>query len=168
MHENTNHLTSKMQVPLALFTTLGTLLVGMLSGLLAGSGRGYAGLALPPLTPPDAVFPIVWSVLYLLIGLSLFFIVRTYAFTPARISAKRQSIGLWIAQMVFNLCWSFVFFSFQLYAFAFVWLVALLAVTMALIINCFKLRPLAAWLLIPYEAWLLFAAYLNLYIAILN
>lgn len=168
MHTKSSHLTKKMHLPLALATTVGTLLLGTISGLLFGSGAGYSGMIMPPLSPPDIVFPIVWSILYLMIGLSLYFIITAPAFTPEKIAAKKSATWLWIAQLIFNLCWPLAFFTFQLYAFSFVWLCMLIAINMALIINCFKFSKPAAWLLIPYEIWLLFAAYLNLYIALFN
>lgn len=164
----TINMSKKVKIPLFFATTLGTLLIGMLTGLLSGSGDGYKGLIMPTLSPPDIVFPIVWSILYLMIGLSLFFIIITPVTTPETESAKKTAIWLWIAQIVFNYCWSFAFFTFELYIFSFVWLCLLLAINMALIITCFKFSRPAAWLLIPYEIWLIFAAYLNLFIAIYN
>lgn len=168
METKSMHMTKKMRFPLILATTLGTLLLGMITGFFAGSSKGYDGLQQPPLMPPAIVFPIVWSVLYLMIGLSLYFVITAPALSPAQTSARKSAIWLWIAQMVFNLCWSFAFFTFKLYAFSFVWLSILLAINIALIINCFKFSKPAALTLIPYELWLFFAAYLALYIAIFN
>lgn len=168
MNSNAQHLTKKMHIPLIITTTLGTVLLGFLVGMLTGSANGYEGLIMPPLSPPNVVFPIVWGILYAMIGLSLYFIIATPVFSPDKIAARKSAIWLWIAQMVFNLCWPLAFFTFKLYAFSFVWLCMLIAINMALIINCFKFSKPAAFLLIPYEIWLLFAAYLNLYIAILN
>ncbi len=164
----TAHLKKRVSIPLFFTTTIGTLLVGMLAGLLSGSKAGYDSLVLPPATPPDAVFPYVWGVLYVMIGLSLFFIIRTPAVTPNLLTNKRVSTVLWCIQFGFNILWPFAFFTFKLYTFSFLWLAALSAINLALIIYSFKVSNAAGWLLIPYEAWLLYAAYLNMFIAILN
>lgn len=162
------HLKKRVSIPLFFTCTFGTLLLGMLSGLFSGSRAGYSSLVLPPLTPPDKVFPVVWSILYVMIGLSLFFILQKCAVTETLAQEKKTASTLWFIQMGFNLLWPFAFFTFKLYIFSFLWLAILVTVNFALIIYAFRVSRIAGWLLIPYEAWLLFALYLNLFIAILN
>ena len=164
----TTHLRKAAHVPALIAAVLGTLLLGFLSGALSGSMHGYGDYVVPPLTPPDMVFPIVWGVLYFMIGLSLFFIVRRSAVTLQLESDRKIATVLWIIQLVFNLAWPFAFFTLELYTFSMIWLAALVAINLALIIYAFRVSPVAGGLLIPYEAWLMFALYLNIFIAILN
>ena len=164
----TTHLRKATHIPALIAAVLGTLLLGFLSGLLSGSMHGYGNYVVPPLTPPDIVFPIVWSVLYVMIGLSLYFIVRHSAVTTQLAHYRKVATILWIVQFVFNIAWPFAFFTLELYTFSMIWLAALVAINLALIIYAFKISPVAGSLLIPYEAWLMFALYLNMFIAIMN
>lgn len=164
----TAHLKKRIEIPVFFTATIGTVLLGMLSGLFSGSYKGYSSLVLPPLTPPDIVFPIVWGVLYAMIGMSLYCIVCKPAATPALEHDKNVATMLWGIQLLFNLVWPFAFFTLQWYTFSFLWLAASVAVNLAAIIYAFRVSKPAGALLIPYEAWLMFALYLNLFIAILN
>lgn len=164
----TAHLKKRASVPLFLTTTLGTLLLGMLAGLFSGSKAGYSSLVLPPATPPDAMFPVVWSVLYVLIGMSLFFVLKKPAVTAEMAHDRKVATVLWWIQFAFNLAWPFAFFTLHMYTFSLLWLIALCAVNLAATVYAFRVSRAAGALLVPYEAWLLFAAYLNMFIAILN
>ena len=164
----TVHLKRRASVPLFITTTFGTLLLGMLSGLFSGSKAGYNSLLLPPATPPDAVFPVVWSILYAMIGLSLFFILRKTAITETLAAQRKTASILWFIQFAGMLAWPFAFFTLKLYIFSLLWLTGLVALNLALIICSFRVSAPAGALLIPYQAWLMFALYLNLFIAILN
>ena len=132
--------------------------VGLLSGLLSRNATASFGESAlqSPLSPPAIVFPIVWTVLYALMGIS-----------AARISLSTQSpqrsrgLNLYIAQLVVNFFWSLIFFNAQAYGFAFLWLVLLWVLVLAMILTFRKVDPVAAWLQIPYLLWLTFAAYLN-------
>ena len=101
----TAHLKRRASIPLFITTTFGTLLLGMLSGLFSGSKEGYNSLALPPATPPDAVFPVVWSILYAMIGLSLFFILRKTAITESLAMRRKTAAILWFIQFGAMLAW---------------------------------------------------------------
>jgi tryptophan-rich sensory protein len=137
----------------------GILLLGILSGVVAGSGAGnpwFASLNKPSLYPPPQTFGIVWTALYILMGLALAMVVA------ARGAADRRlAIIAFGAQMVVNLAWSPVFFgAHQITA----GLVVLLVLDVAVIVTIFlfnRVRPLAALLLAPYLLWILFASYLN-------
>lgn len=111
----TAHLKRRASIPLFITTTFGTLLLGMLSGLFSGSKAGYNSLALPPATPPDAVFPVVWSILYAMIGLSLFFILRKTAITESLAMRRKTAAILWFIQFGAMLAWPFAFFTLKLY-----------------------------------------------------
>lgn len=139
--------------------------VGGLSGWLTREGSQYFNehVTQPPLSPPGIVFPIVWGILYALLGIGA---TRVWLAPP---SADRQrGLNLYIAQLVLNFFWSLIFFNAQAYGFAFFWLLALLALVIWMTLTFRKVDPLAAKLQIPYLLWLIFAAYLNLGVWYLN
>lgn len=132
--------------------------VGALSGWLTREGNKlYEQTAVKPkLTPPGIVFPFVWGVLYALMGISA---TRIWQSPPS--SSRSRGLNLYIAQLVVNFFWSLIFFNAQAYGFAFLWLVLLWVLVLAMILTFRKVDPVAAWLQIPYLLWLTFAAYLN-------
>ena len=135
-----------------------TEVVGALSGWLSREGNKlYEQTAIKPeLSPPGIVFPIVWGILYALMGFSA---ARIYLSAPS--SSRSRGLNLYIAQLIVNFFWSLIFFNAQAYGFAFLWLVLLWVLVLAMILTFRKIDPLAAWLQIPYLLWLTFAAYLN-------
>lgn len=138
---------------------------GGLSGWLTRDGAQlYAQTILrPPFSPPGVVFPVAWSILYLLMGISA---ARIYGKPDSEMRLYALKTYGW--QLLFNWMWSIWFFSFQWYGFAFLWLLMLL-VQVAWMIAAFRvLDRRAAWLQIPYLGWLFFAAYLNLGVLVLN
>jgi tryptophan-rich sensory protein len=139
--------------------------VGALSGLLSRPGMESFGetVTQPPLSPPMVVFPIVWSILYALMGIGA---TRIRLSPPS--ADTNQGINLFIAQLVVNFFWSLIFFNARAFGFAFLWLVLLWVLVLLMILSFRKTDPLAAWLQIPYLIWLTFAAYLNLGIWYLN
>ena len=132
--------------------------VGLLSGWLTREGTQiYADmLQKPPLSPPGWVFGVVWTVLYALMGISA---TGIYAAPPSR--ARSRGLNLFVAQLIVNFFWSPIFFNAQAYGFAFVWLLLLWVLVLLMILQFRKVDKPAAWLQIPYFAWLTFAAYLN-------
>ena len=132
--------------------------VGVLSGWISREGtQTFNQTAVqPPLSPPAILFPIVWTILYALMGIS-----------AARVSlesdspARNRGLNLFVAQLIINFFWSPLFFNAQAYGSAFLWILLLIALVIAMILSFRKVDPLAAWLQIPYLLWLLFAAYLN-------
>lgn len=139
--------------------------VGFLSGLITREGtKIYAEtIVKPPLSPPAIVFPIVWSILYALMG---FCAARVSLTRPSK--NRRTAIYFYIAQLAFNFFWSIIFFNAQAFLAAFFWLVALWGLILATIIFFRKTDRLAGNLLIPYLVWVTFAGYLNLGVWILN
>lgn len=131
-------------------------------GNLVSPGSWYDGLNKPPLQPPGAVFPSVWIPLYLAMGVALFLIWRSDAVT------KQTAYVLFGIQAVLNAAWSLVFFGMQQPWFAAVVILALLAVVVYSIKVFRGINQWAAWLFVPYAAWVAFATYLNLGVAILN
>ena len=146
-----------------------SLLPPLITGLLAsfltrGNMDIYQRISVPPLSPPSAVFPIVWTILYILMGISLY-IVRV-----SRASVKVKKVGyiFYALQLFFNFIWSIVFFNLGAYTFSALWLAVMIVLILFNIIWFGKVNNVAAYLLIPYLVWCLFALYLNIGIAILN
>ena len=139
--------------------------VGALSGWLSREGMEAFSQSTvqPPLSPPMILFPIVWTLLYALMGIGAARIWMTPE-SPAR----SRGLNLFIAQLIVNFFWSLIFFNLQAYGFAFLWLVLLWLLVLWLIVTFYKTDRLAAWLQIPYLIWLTFAAYLTAGVWILN
>lgn len=137
------------------------LAIGALSALFSGN-MSYSGLNKPPLSPPPIVFPVVWTILYILMGIS------SYLVCTSDSPDKRKAIRVYTAQLFFNFFWSIIFFRFENYLLAFIWLLALIALIVLMIYRFYKIKPLAAYLQVPYLLWCIFAAYLNFMIYYLN
>lgn len=135
------------------------LLLGFLSGKASVSGPDnpwFAALVKPAAYPPPLAFPIVWSALYVLMGLALAMVV---AARGAR--WRSAAVAVFAVQFLLNLAWSPVFFGAHRITGGLV-VIALLDLALAATIVLFhRVRPLAAWLLVPYLVWVLFATYLN-------
>lgn len=139
--------------------------VGALAAFLARGGiQNFSDAVIqPPLTPPMWVFPVVWTVLYALMGIS-----------AARIWLQRAEKGsnlglnLFVTQLILNFFWTLIFFNAMAYGFAFFWLLALWGVVLWMILVFSKVDLPAALLQLPYLTWLTFAAYLNLGVWLLN
>ena len=126
-------------------------------------------VAKPPLAPPGFLFPIVWTILYIMMGISSYLIFEHGDDGDEKISSiKGRCKKLYVVQLIFNFFWSIIFFRFSLYYVAFAWLVILWVMVLTLIVESHKLNKMAAYLLIPYLLWMTFAGYLNLGIAFLN
>ena len=144
---------------------LGTEAVGALAGWLTREGTEIFNLSVaePPFSPPAAVFPIVWTILYLLMGIGA----ARIAMAPPW-DARSRSLTLYLVQLFFNFLWPFVFFNLQWYGVAFLWLIALWLLVFFMIQSFRTVDPTAAALQLPYLIWLTFAAYLNLGVWLLN
>ena len=139
--------------------------VGALSGLLTRKGTKLysTSFAKPPLSPPAVLFPIVWVILFALMGIS---VARIYN-TPAS-SNRSDSLRLFFAQLAVNFFWSIIFFNLQAPVFALLWLILLWFLILRMIAAFRPVDRLAALLQIPYLLWVTFAVYLNLGIVLLN
>ena len=139
--------------------------VGALSGWLTREGtRIYSQtIVQPSLSPPSAVFPVVWTILFALMGIGAALVYQA----PAS-NVRSRSLLLFLIQLAFNFFWSLIFFNFQNFGFAFAWLIALWVLIVLMILSFRKVNKLAAWLQIPYLLWVTFAAYLNFGVWMLN
>lgn len=152
----------KSLAPFLVFPAL-TLLAGTSAGLLSGGSRAaYEALQKPPLSPPGWIFPVVWALLYLLMGLGLALVWRS---NP---KASGPAVRIYLLQLLVNLLWTFFFFRWELRGFAFFWLLLLIFLTVVMILRFDRLSTPAAWMQIPYLLWLIFAAYLNFAVWQLN
>ena len=141
------------------------LIIGGLSALLSGPGMElFASLEQPPLSPPGWLFPVVWTLLYLMMGLASCLVLESGG-ERKQISAALTLYGV---QLAVNFFWSIFFFNMQLYLFSFFWLVLLWCLILATLISFYRLSKPAGLLLVPYLLWVTFAGYLNLAIALLN
>lgn len=139
--------------------------VGALSGWLTREGtKAYQStIAQPPLSPPPIVFPIVWGILFALMGIGA---ARVYLTPPGR--NRTRALAVFLLQLLFNFFWSIIFFNLQAFGFAFLWLVALWILILWMILSFSKVDQTAALLQLPYLLWVTFAAYLNYGVWILN
>lgn len=144
---------------------LGTEAVGGLSGWLTRKGADlYARtVSKPPLSPPSMVFPIVWSALFALMGISA---ARVWQAPPS--PERSRGLVLFGTQLAFNFFWSIIFFNAQAYGLALIWLAVLWALILWMLITFRKVDKWAAWLQVPYLLWVSFAAYLNFGVWALN
>ena len=125
----------------------------------------YGALNQPPLAPPSWIFPVVWIILYTLMGIS-----------SAMVWIKGEGNGIdttfplkiYTVQLVFNFLWSIVFFNLRWYLFAYIWLMLLWVLIIVMIVQFRRISRIAGNLQIPYLLWVTFASYLNLMIYILN
>jgi len=141
------------------------LAVGGLSALLSRAGmEAFAFRNMPALSPPGWLFPVVWTLLYLLMGLAS---CRVLVSDAPR-EQRRRALGTYALQLVFNFFWSILFFNGELYLLAFVWLVLLWLLIALTAIRFYEIDKTAAYLLIPYLLWVAFAGYLNLAVYFLN
>lgn len=138
------------------------LAVGALSSMFSQTMSVYSSIRKPALSPPGYLFPIVWTILYILMGIS------SYLIYESDHPGKTKALKCYAIQLFFNFMWSIIFFRFRLFFAAFLWLLAMILCIIVMICKFYKIKPIAAYLQIPYLLWCLFAAYLNFMIYLLN
>lgn len=141
------------------------LAVGALSAWLSGGGmQVFSELNKPPLSPPGWLFPVVWTVLYLLMGFASWLVLTS---GESKVQIK-NALQIYAVQLAVNFFWSIIFFSLQRYLFAFFWLLLLWVLIILTMVRFYRIRQAAGELLLPYLLWVTFAGYLNLAIYFLN
>ncbi len=139
--------------------------VGGLSALLTKDNMDiYKSIVAPKLAPPAILFPIVWSILYVLMGVSSVLVYNS----DTQTQEKSRALTIYGAQLVINFFWSIVFFNQRAFFLSFIWLLILWALIIVMIIRFWKIHKAAGLLQIPYLLWVTFAGYLNLAIYLLN
>lgn len=147
------------------------LLVGGVSAFLTKDAMMvFNTIKKPPLAPPGILFPIVWSILYVLMGISSYLIneLDVDKLNGEKVALRKNLLIIYVLQLIFNFFWSIIFFKFSMYKFAFVWLVILWIMVFMFIKNAMKLNKTAAYLMVLYLLWMTFAGYLNIMISIFN
>ena len=141
------------------------LAVGGAAALLTGGGMDtFESLNQPPLSPPGWLFPVVWTLLYILMGIASYLVL-----TSGKLRDNiNRSLVLYGVQLAFNFLWPIIFFSLSAYLFAFIWLIALWLLIFAATVSFYHKSHIAGYLMIPYLIWVAFAGYLNLGIYLLN
>ena len=145
------------------FSALALLAGGLSSVITQGQMEAFSALRQPPLSPPGWVFPVAWTILYLLMGVGMAIVWR-----KSDGERRRRAVTIWGVQLAANFLWPLLFFLWQLRLLSLVWLVVLLILVANMTSEFEKTSVTAARLQIPYLLWLLFAAYLNLGVWILN
>lgn len=138
--------------------------VGGLSAFLTrGNMNVYETLNRPALSPPMWAFPVAWSILFVLMGIS-----SAMVYVKKNETDVSGALKIYAFQLIVNFFWSIIFFNMQAYLFAVIWLALLWILILTMIISFYKIKPLAAYLQIPYILWVSFAFYLTLMIYLLN
>lgn len=142
------------------------LAVGGLSAFFTRNSMNlYRDVITPPLSPPSILFPIVWTMLFIIMGISAAMI---YLDKSARGAQKSSALATYILSLIVNFFWSLIFFNLRAFLFAFLWLLLLLYLVIRTIMKYYKINRVAAYLQIPYAIWVTFAGYLTFAIWYLN
>ena len=141
------------------------LAVGGLATLLSGGMENYTLMNQPPLSPPGWIFPVVWTILYVLMGISAALVYTNREINP---KSADKALVIYAFNLILNFAWSIIFFRFRAFFAAFICLMALLITIIKMISSFYKINKLSAYLQIPYLLWVAFAGYLNFGIWFLN
>ena len=136
-------------------------IIGGIVGLIISKSIDYNSLQKPFLSPPAILFPIIWTILYTLMGIS-------YGILENKSLIDSKTKFIYYLQLFINALWSIIFFSLKWRIFAFLWIILLDIIVIIMIINFYKKNKLSGLLQIPYLIWILFASYLNLAVYLLN
>lgn len=136
-------------------------IIGGIIGFIISQTIDYNYLQKPLLAPPSIVFPIVWTILYILMGVS-------YGILKSNSLIDPKTKFIYYLQLFINALWSILFFTLKWRLFSFLWIILLVIIVIIIIINFYKKNKLSGLLQIPYLIWILFASYLNLSIYLLN
>lgn len=150
-------------------TLLTAVLIPVLTGTLAAlisknAMKNFEKINQPPLSPPQWLFPVAWTILYILMGIASYLVFSS----ESTVLKKKDALLFYGVQLFFNFMWTIIFFNFGQYLFAFFWLCAMLVLIIITAVKFGKIDKRAVWLLIPYILWVTFAGYLNFGVYVLN
>lgn len=137
--------------------------IGLLSSLItSNSMRMYEDINKPAISPPGYLFPIVWTILFILMGIASYIVYMSDSVV------RQRALRLYGAQLLLIFVWPIIFFNFQAFTLALIVLVVLWGIVFTMIPKFTQISRLAGWLLLPYFIWLTYAAYLNYEVMKLN
>lgn len=146
-----------------LFYIITTILIGVIPSIFVFKSMNvYNSLNRPPFSPSSIVFPIVWTILYMLMGISIYIIMQS------KRKLKKNARLIYYIQLITNALWTPIFFGFKEYFLEFLWILMLIVFVITMILTFYKISKKAAYIQIPYLLWLLFASYLNFGVFVLN
>lgn len=151
----------KINYKLLILNILLPLLVGGIGSFL-GNPSNFDMINKPSFSPPAIVFPVVWTILYALMGISAYIVISSDD------ANKKQAYTIYLLQLIVNGLWSLFFFRFGWYLFSFFWIILLIVLVIIMIDRFYKINKTAGFLQLPYLLWLIFASVLNLSIYLLN
>lgn len=153
----------KIDIKKLVISILIPLVIGGISAIFTYNAMdSYDLLTKPAFSPPNILFPIVWTILFILMGIS------SYMIYTSNDEERGDALRIYGIQLVLNFFWSIIFFSLELRLVSFVWIILLIIAVIVMIVRFLKINKTAGYLQIPYLLWLLFAAVLNLSIYLLN
>lgn len=135
---------------------------GFTGGFLGNSSEGFKNIPKPQFAPPGIVFPIVWSVLYILMGIS------SYLIYTSSNKNKKSALIIYGIQLLLNSLWTLFFFRLKWYLFSFIWILFIMLFVVIMICKFYKINKVSAFIQIPYLLWLIFASILNFSIYLLS
>lgn len=136
-------------------------IIGLIIGFITSKSIDYNELIQPPFSPPGGLFPIIWTILYVLMGVS-FGLLKSKNLVDDNVSS------IYYAQLFVNSLWSIFFFTLKWRLFSFIWIIILAALVLLMIVRFYRKNKTDGLLQIPYLVWVLFASYLNIGVYILN
>jgi len=151
----------KINYKLLIFNILLPLFIGVI-GFLLGNPNSFDMINKPSFTPPSILFPIVWTILYILMGISAYIIIISND------SDKRKAYVIYILQLIVNGLWTLFFFRLGWYLFSFIWILLLITLVIIMIDRFYKINKVSGYLQLPYLLWLIFASILNFAVYLLN
>ena len=152
----------KINIKRLIVSVLIPLVLGGIVGFITSPTDAYKEMIQPNFAPPGILFPIVWSILYIIMGITSYIVLESNNYD------KDDAILIYIIQLVVNLLWCFLLFTFKWYLFSFIWILFLIALVLSMIRKFYRINKVSGYLNIPYLIWLIFASVLNLSIYFLN
>lgn len=137
-------------------------ILGFLGSLVGNVMNGFDGMYKPSFTPPSIVFPIAWTILYILMGISSYLIYESDS------KEKDSALTIYGIQLIINSLWTYFFFNLKWFLFSFILVLIILFLVIIMIIKFYKINKTSAYLQIPYVIWLIFAAILSYNVFLLN
>lgn len=153
----------KIDIKKLLFYIITNILIGLIPSIFVFKIMNvYNSLNRPPFSPPSVFFPITWTILYILMGISIYIVMKS------KRKLKKNARLIYYIQLITNSLWTPIFFGFKEYFFAFLWILMLIVFVITMIVTFYKISKKAAYIQIPYLLWLLFVSYLNFGVFVLN